>query len=119
MAVWCMTRELPRIAWTAVLIGGAVAVVVTILLSLAGAGLGAVAAGVAAGATVSGRLAPAAGAYHGALVAVLWIAAEAFSEPFRPSAGDVVADLAATLLWDAARVATGLVFGWLGARLPR
>ncbi len=119
-------REMPPVEWRAVLIGGAVAVLVSLLLSigsqaLAAAGLAAAAvpAGIAVGAGVAGRLAAVRGAFHGGLVAVLWIAAEALAEPFRPAPPDVVSDLAQTVLADLIRLGLGLLFGWLGGRTAR
>lgn len=119
-------REVPPIDWRAVLLGGAAALAVSLLLSigsqaLAAASLGAwaVPAGIAAGAALAGRLALSRGAFHGGLVAVLWIGAEALAEPFRPGAVDIAADLAATLLADVARLGLGVLFGWLGGRRQR
>lgn len=113
------TREIPPIAWRAVLTGGAVALVVSLLLSMASQPLVAVPAGVAAGGAVAGWLATSRSAFHGGLVAVLWIAAEALAEPFRGAAGDVVTDLAQTILADVVRLALGVLFGWLGGLARR
>ncbi len=119
-------REIPPIEWRPVLIGGAVAAVLSFLLSIGSQGTSSgvagaltVAAGIAAGSAVAGRLARARGAFHGGLVAVVWIAAEALAEPFRPAASDVVLDLAATVVSDVLRLLVGVVFGWLGGRLRR
>jgi len=112
-------REVPPIGWRAVLIGGTVALVVSLLISMASQTLPAVAVGIAAGAAVAGRLAPVRSAFHGGLVAVLWIAAEALAEPFRPAPADVVTDLAQTILADVVRLALGVVFGWLGGLARR
>ncbi len=116
-------REVPEIAWRAVLTGGAAAVLLALLLSISSQtpGLGAagplaVPAGIAAGAAVAGRLAPARSAFHGGLVAVLWIAAEALAEPFQPAAADVVTDLARTVLADVVRLGLGVAGGWVGGR---
>lgn len=112
-------REMPPIEWRPVLVGGAVALVVSLFLSMASQTLPAVPVGIAAGAAVAGRLARQRSGFHGGLVAVLWIAAEALSEPFRPAPADVVADLAQTILLDVVRLALGVAFGWLGGRLRR
>ncbi|MBI2983466.1 MAG: hypothetical protein HYY42_04720 [Chloroflexi bacterium] len=112
-------REVPPIAWRAVLIGGSVALAVSLFLSMASQMLPAVAVGIAAGAAVAGRLARERSGFHGGLVAVLWIGAEALSEPFRPAPADVVADLAQTILLDVVRLALGVLFGWLGGLARR
>lgn len=70
--------------------------------------------GIAAGAAVAGRLANARGAFHGGLVAVLAVAAQALAEPLRPPPPDVAADLAQTVVADAGRLALGTLFGWIG-----
>ena len=77
------------------------------------------AVGIAPGAAVAGWLARARGAFHGGLVAVLWIAAEALSEPLRPAAADVVSDTALAIVGDVVRIAAGVVFGWIGGRARR
>lgn len=112
-------REVPPIGWRAVLVGGAVALAVSLLLSVASQTLPVVAVGVAAGAAVAGRLAPSRSAFHGGLVAALWIGAEALSEPFRPAPADVAADLAQTILLDVLRLTLGVAFGWLGGLARR
>ena len=119
-------REIPPIEWRPVLIGGAVAAAISLLLSIAFqtapsgvAGALPMVAGIAAGSAVAGRLARARGGFHGGLVAVVWIAAEALAEPFRPAAGDVVADLAGTVVVDVLRLAVGVLFGWLGGLARR
>jgi hypothetical protein len=112
-------REVPPIGWRAVLVGGAVALAVSLLLSIASQALPAVAVGIAVGAAVAGRLAALRSAFHGGLVAVLWIGAEALSEPFRPAPADVVVDLAQTILLDVVRLALGVAFGWLGGLARR
>lgn len=112
-------RELPPVELRALVAGGAVAAVASLLLSMVpadGPFGGAAVAGVAAGAAVAGRLARAHGAFHGGLVAVLLIAAEALAEPLRPAATDVAADLARTVIADALRLGAGVLFGWLGHR---
>src|SRR6266508_4364240 len=113
-------REVPPIEWRAVLIGGAAAVLVSFLLSVGsqaqGAGglaAAAIPAGIAVGAAVAGRLAGVRSAFHGGLVAVLWVGAEALAEPLRPAAADVAADLAQTVVADVIRLALGVLFGWL------
>jgi hypothetical protein len=115
-------REPPEIRWGAVLLGGAVAVASGIVLFYVfGTGLGPVAGlvSVAAGALIAGWRAPAAGWLHGGLVATLWIAAEAVTDPLFPAAPDVVADAALTVIGDILRLALGVAAGWLGARIPR
>jgi hypothetical protein len=114
-------REVPPIAWRAVLAGGAVALAAILLLSIASQPLPPVAVGIAAGALAAGRLATARSAFHGSLVAVLWIAAEALADPFvgRPLPVDVAADLARTILLDVLWLALGVGCGWLGGRLRR
>jgi hypothetical protein len=119
-------REMPPIEWRAVLVGGAVAATLSLLLSIAfqsplppGAGSLVTGAGIAAGGAVAGRLARARGPFHGGLVAVLWIAAEALSEPFRPAAVDVLSDTAQAIVADVVRVGIGVAFGWLGGRARR
>ncbi len=111
-------REPPEIRWRAVLVGGAVALAAVLLLYYSlGPGLSTVAGliAVAVGAAVAGRLAPAAGALHGGLVAALWILAEALSDPLFSAPSDLLGDTAATVLADAIRLATGAAAGWLGA----
>ena len=113
-------REPPQIRWTAVLWGGAVALVTAVVLLYAlGPGLGTVAAflAVAAGGLVAGRLAPGAGSLHGGLVAVFWIVAEALSDPFFATAPNVLGDAASTVVADVLRLAIGVGSGWAGARL--
>lgn len=119
-------REIPPIEWRPVLIGGAVAATISLLLSIGSQGTASglpattpIAVGIAAGSAVAGRLARARGAFHGGLVAVVWIAAEALAEPFRPAAGDVIGDFGATIAADLLGLAVGVVFGWLGGRLRR
>lgn len=112
-------REVPPITWRAVLIGGAVALVIALLLSMAFQTLPAVAVGIAAGAAVAGRLAASRSGFHGGLVAVLWIGAEALAEPLRPAAADVATDLAQTILADIVRLGLGVLFGWLGGLARR
>ncbi len=112
-------RDLPPIVWRAVIVAGAVGVVVLVAaLRLGSAGAeAALLIAVAAGGATAGAVARANGAFHGALVGVLWIAAEALLEPFRPAAADVAADLARTVLSDVLLLAAGAAFGLLGARL--
>ena len=113
-------REPPEIRWRAVLAGGAVAFGASLLLFyVLGPGLNAVAglAAVGAGALVAGRLARAAGAFHGGLVAAFWIVAEALSDPFFTAPPDLVGDTAVTLVIDVALLAIGVAAGWAGGRL--
>jgi len=112
-------REIPPIEWRPVLIGGAVALVLALLLSMASQTLPAVAVGIAVGAAVAGWLATSRGAFHGGLVAVLWMAAEALAEPFRPAPADIATDLAQTLVADVLRLALGVSFGWFGGLARR
>ena len=116
-----MTRGAPPIDWRAVLIGGAVAVGTSLLLSISSqvVGAGSVGAGIAAGAAVAGRLAKARSAFHGGLVAVLWIAAEALADPLRPAPGDALSDTALTVVADVIRLGLGVLFGWLGGHTAR
>jgi hypothetical protein len=111
------------VRWGPVLAGGGVAVLVSLVVSLAALAAGSdallVAAtplGIAAGGAAAGRLARAAGALQGGMVAVLWIIAEALADVFGPPATDVAAEVALTLLGDAARIAIGALFGWVAAR---
>lgn len=92
-----------------------------LLLLVLGPGLRtvAVSAAVAAGGVVAGRRAGGAGALHGGLVAALWIAAEAITDPLFPPPPDVIADTALTLIGDVLRLALGVGAGWLGARRHR
>ena len=76
----------------------------------------AVALGMAAGAGLAGRLSGANASFHGGLVAVLWIAAQALLEPLQPQAADVAGDLARTLLTDVLLLVVGATFGALGGR---
>ena len=112
-------REIPPIEWRPVLGGGAVAVGVSLLISIAFQAQPAVLVGIAAGAAIAGWLATARSAFHGGLVAALLIGAEALAEPFRPAAGDVITDLAATVASDVLRLMVGVAAGWLGGRLRR
>ncbi|OGO68255.1 MAG: hypothetical protein A3H36_09435 [Chloroflexi bacterium RIFCSPLOWO2_02_FULL_71_16] len=116
----------PRIRWRAVLIGGAVAVLVSLALSLIGMTLAsdllflaATPVGLAAGGAVAGRLAGVFGAFQGGMVAVLWILAEALTDMVAPQAADVLGDIALVVLGDAGRIAIGALFGWLGERAKR
>ena len=72
---------------------------------------------IAAGGAVAGRLAPRRGGFHGGLVAVLWIAAEALSDPLFAAPPDVVGDAAITVLMDIVRLTVGVAAGWTAARL--
>jgi hypothetical protein len=112
-------REVPPITWRAVLIGGTVALAAIVLLSIASQPFPPVAVGIAAGAAVAGRLATARGGFHGGLVAVLWIGAEALADPFRPAPANVATDLANTILLDVAWLTLGIAAGWAGGRLRR
>ena len=88
-----------------------------LLFYLAGVSNASAFAAVAAGALVAGRLAPASGALHGGLVGVLWIVAEALSDPLFAGSPDLVSDTAMTIVADVVRLALGVAFGWLGARV--
>jgi hypothetical protein len=117
-----MEREPPEIRWRAVVGGGAATLFLTLTLSLVAALAGStlllfVAApiGIALGAAAAGRIARAAGALHGGLVAVLWIVAGTLVGP-APGATDVLADTALTVVLDAAWLAVGAAAGWLGSR---
>lgn len=118
-----MEREAPEIRWRAVIGGGAATLLLTLTLSLVAAIAAsplllmlAVPIGIAVGGAAAGRLAEAAGALHGGLVAILWIVASALAGPTGPGAPDVLADTALTMVWDAAWLAVGALAGWLGAR---
>lgn len=73
----------------------------------------------AAVALIAGYLTPARPAFRGGLTGVAMIVALAVTEPFRPAAESVPADLAATVLLDVLILATGVAAGWLGGRLRR
>jgi len=121
-----MRRQPPQVRWSAVLVGGAVAVLVSLGVSLVGLAaasdallLAATPVGLAAGGAAAGRMARAFGALQGGMVGVLWILAEALADLFGPATGDVLGDVALTVLADAGRIAIGALFGWLGARSAR
>ena len=118
-----MRRQAPEVNWRAVLIGGLVAVVATIAISFLAASTGvgllllaATPIGLAAGGATAGRLAGTFGLLQGGMVGILWVLAEALSETFDPSTGDVVSDVALILLADGGRIALAAGSGWLGAR---
>lgn len=113
---------MPELRWTAILLGGAVALLIGLLLSIGASAsgsalLGAVAvpAGIAAGGAVAGRVAGYAGALHGGLVAMLWIVSGALADSLGPQAVDPLADAAATVVGDVVRLAVGGACGALGA----
>jgi hypothetical protein len=118
-----MRPQPPQVRSSAVLIGGGVAVLVSLGISLLSIGTGSQAlliaatpVGLAAGGAAAGRLAGVFGLLQGGMVGVLWILAEGLADLFAPAAGDVLADVTLTLLADAGRIAIGAAFGWLGAR---
>ncbi|MGH2378215.1 MAG: hypothetical protein ACRDGT_07035 [Candidatus Limnocylindria bacterium] len=121
-----MRRQAPEVRWRAVLIGGLVAVMATVLVSYLALGLSsdpllsvATALGLAAGGATAGRLAGSFGALQGGMVGVFWVLAEAIQESFGPPSGDVLGDVALIILADGARIAVAALFGWLGARTAR
>lgn len=118
-----MRRPSPQVHWRAVLIGGAVALVITIAVSLvaetfrlSGLHLAATPLGLAAGGAAAGRISRVFGALQGGMVAVLWIIAEALADAFAPASANALADVALIIAADAARIAIAALFGWLGAR---
>lgn len=118
-----MRPQPPQVRWNAVLVGGGIAVLVSLGLSLLAVGIGsdalllaATPAGLAAGGAAAGRLARSFGLLQGGMVGVLWILAEGLADLIGPATGDVLSDVALTLLADAGRIAIGALFGWLGAR---
>lgn len=121
-----MRRDPPQIRWRAVLIGGAVAllasVVVAGLATVAGSPLlylFATPAGLAAGGAVAGRISGQFGLYQGGMVGVLWVVAEALADVVDPQAADVLADVALVVLADAGRIALAGAAGWIAARSVR
>lgn len=109
--------------WRAVLVGGGIAVLVSLALSLLALGLSsdplvlaATPIGLAAGGAAAGRLAGSFGLLQGGMVGVLWILAEALADTFGPPGGDVLTDVALILLADGGRIAIAALFGWLGER---
>lgn len=118
-----MKREPPQIRWRPVIAGGAATFLLALSLSLAAAVAGspallaaAVWLAIAVGAAAAGRLARAAGALHGGLVAVLWIVANMVAGSAGPQATDVIGDTVRTVALDAGWLAVGALGGWLGSR---
>ena len=119
-----MRRPSPSIRWRHVLLGSAVALLLTALLALLATtadepsiGSGAGIAGIAFGGFLAGRWTRDAGFLHGGMVAAIWIIVQAFTE--MGTAAEVanpLIDLALILLEDIGRLVVGGVFGWLGAR---
>lgn len=118
-----MRRQKPEVDWRAVLIGGLVAVVATIAISFIAASAGsdllllaATPIGLSAGGATAGRISGAFVLLQGGMVGILWVLAEALSESFAPSTGDVLSDVALILLADGGRIALAAAFGWIGER---
>ncbi len=118
-----MKREPPEIRWRAVVAGGAATFLLAISVSLVAAVAGspillaaAVWLAIAVGGAAAGRLARAAGALHGGLVAVLWIVADMLAGTAGPQTGDVITDTVRTVAFDASWLAVGALAGWLGSR---
>ena len=118
-------RPGPRVAWPAVLAGLAVAFGITIagaaLAAIAGAaafGVGAGFIAVAAGGYLAGRVAAGAGALQGAVVAALWIVAEAIVTTSLPPSAEtgIVVDTATTVARDVILLGLGAAGGWLATR---
>jgi hypothetical protein len=112
---------MPELHWTAILLGGATALLIGLVLSIAASATGsellgavAVPAGIAAGGAVAGRVAGYAGALHGGLVAVLWVVSEALADSLGAQVADPLLDAARTLVGDVVRLAVGAAFGWIG-----
>ena len=74
---------------------------------------------VAVAGAIAGYLARERPAFRGGLTGVAMIVALALTEPFRPAAESIPADLAATLILDVVILATGVAAGWAGGRLRR
>jgi len=98
------------VAWRAVLPGLAVALV----LSLAGAS----ALGVLLGGVAAGRIASGGGLFQGAVVAVLWVLADALAGG-AGAVADPFGDTVATIGRDALHLVLGAAGGFAGERLRR
>lgn len=121
-----MRGQPPQIHWRAVLLGGLVAVVATIAVSVLASAvrsdlllLAATPVGLAAGGAIAGRISGTFGFLQGGMVAILWVVAEALSETFGPPSGDILGEVALIVLADGGRILLAGTFGWLGARSVR
>lgn len=121
-----MRRQPPQIHWRAVLIGGFVAVVATIAVSVLASALrsdllllAATPVGLAAGGATAGRISGTFGLLQGGMVGILWVVAEALSETFGPPSSDILGEVALILFADGSRILLAAAFGWLGARSVR
>lgn len=113
---------MPPLRWRAVLAGLAVAVIIVVLARLFIApipGIVATIIGVAVGGYVAGKWADSGGIYHGAVVAMAWIALEAFGPvPAASYATDVLTDTVILIAVDFATLLAGVIGGWLARPGP-
>ena len=115
-------RPAPKIKWTAVLAGVAIAVAIGVpaVIGLAPI-LGSIATiiGVAIGGFVAGKWANSAGGYHGALVGAGWIMFEAFGiVPSLRYSEDTLADTLIVFVVELVTLVAACVGGWLARRGP-
>ena len=106
-------RPAPPVSWRAVFAGAALAVAISVLAVR----LPAAVVAVPAGGFLAGRLAGAAGLLQGAIVAVLFIVAQAVLASVGPAGtADVVTDTVTTIGWDVLLLALGAAGGWVATR---
>ena len=111
---------MPRLTWPAILAGVALAVATTLLATSVLPPIPAALAsffGLFISGLLAGKLAGAAGVYHGAVVGAGFVLCEALGiVPAGSYLGDPVSDTVAVILSDALRIAVAAVGGW-GSRL--
>jgi len=113
-------RAMPRLRWSAILAGVALAVALTLVSAAAAPPIPAAVAsvfGLFVSGLLAGKLATAARVYHGAVVGVGYVICEALG--IVPGGGilaDPVSDTVAVIVSDALRIAVAALGGW-SARL--
>jgi hypothetical protein len=111
-----MQRPMPRLHWLAILAGIALAVATTLLGTTLLPPIPAALAsffGLFISGLLAGKVAGAAGVYHGAVVGAGFVLCEALGiVPAGSYLGDPVSDTVAVILSDALRIALAAVGGW-------